>query len=307
MLDLYKLHIFAQVAQCGSFSAAARQLYMTQPAVSQHMQELEAALGVRLFERGSRGVTLTAEGTVLKDYTQRILKMVGEAEHAVLDVANLERGQISIGATPGVSTYLLPTWVLRFQDRYPKLTVATHTGTTTEIAAQLVARQMDLGFIEGELDQAKSQHIESEVLCDVPQLVVVGPKHPLWTQKTITMQDLDGQALITRQPGSQTRIWLDGIFALHGVRPRVVAEFDNPEAIKRSIAAGAALAVLPAYAVSSEIAGDQLRALRLDPPLSRALRAVWNKSISLSPLARAFRAFAEACVHGGALREASRE
>ncbi len=107
MLNLHKLEIFATVVRVGSFSAAAEQLLMTQPAVSQHIQDLEASLGTRLFERGRRGVTLTAAGEKLHDYTRTILQLVSEAENAVTDVEHLTSGEIVVGATPGVSVYLL--------------------------------------------------------------------------------------------------------------------------------------------------------------------------------------------------------
>ncbi len=108
MLDLHKLNIFAAVARTGSFSAAAEQLLLSQPAVSQHVHDLEAGLGTRLFERGRRGVMLTPAGAQLYDYAQAIFRLVAEAESAVTDVANLAAGQLAVGATPGVSVYLLP-------------------------------------------------------------------------------------------------------------------------------------------------------------------------------------------------------
>ena len=114
MLDLHKLDIFATVARTGSFSAAAEQLLLSQPAVSQHVHDLEASLGTRLFARGRRGVTLTPAGVQLHDYTQAIFRLVAEAESAVTDVANLAAGQLAIGATPGVSVYLLPEPIQEF-------------------------------------------------------------------------------------------------------------------------------------------------------------------------------------------------
>ena len=299
MLDLYKLQVFAQVAQAGSFSAAATQLYMTQPAVSQHIQELEGALGVKLFERGRRGVTLTPEGTTLAEYAARIVNLVGEAESAVTNVANLASGEVSIGATPGVGTYLLPQWIQDFRTRYPDLSVVMQTGTTTEIVAQLVSRQIDLGFVEGELEQSAALRLDSQVLCDVPQLLVVGPKHSLWRRKSIKLAELDGEAFITRQPSSQTRLWLDQVLEVNHVHPRIVGEFDNPDAIKRSITLGVAMGVLPLYAVQAEVNSHALHAIQTDAFLSRELRAIWNKTMPLSPVARVFKTFADQCLHGG--------
>lgn len=297
MFDLHKLQIFAQVAQAGSFSGAAERLFMSQPAVSQHMKELEEALGVQLFRRGRRGVTLTAEGRTLLDYTQRIFALAAEAEGAVLNVAKLADGQLNVGATPGISTYLLPEWVHNFQTRYPQLTVTTITATTPEIAAQLINGQLDLGFIEGELNSDDASRLHARVLCEVPQLVLVGPKHPFWSRPHIALKDLDGQTFVMRQPGSQSRRWLDDILNAHRAQPRIAAEFDNPEAIKRLVIGSVAIGVLPAYATRTEVAAGSLRALPTDVPLTRALRAVWSNAVPLSPIAHAFLDFADTCAH----------
>jgi DNA-binding transcriptional LysR family regulator len=108
MLSLYKLEIFAAVVHAGSFSAASDRLFMTQPAVSQHIQTLEASLGTTLFVRGRRGVSLTPAGESLYGYTLQILRLVAEAESAVTDVENLAEGQIQIGATPGLTSTWCP-------------------------------------------------------------------------------------------------------------------------------------------------------------------------------------------------------
>ena len=152
MLTLYKLEIFAQVVQQGSFSSAEERLLITQSAVSQNIQELEASLGAQLFQRGRRGVTLTAPGKKLYDYTRQILTLVAEAENAVTNVEQLASGQVHIGATPGIGVYLLPEWIETFQRRYTKLTVELRTSITPQIIEDLLTQRLDIGFIEGYLD-----------------------------------------------------------------------------------------------------------------------------------------------------------
>lgn len=296
MLDLNKLQIFAQVASAGSFSAAAEQLYLSQPAVSQHIHDLEMALGRPLFQRGRRGVTLTAEGKVLHEYTERILKLVAEAEGAVVDVAGLASGSIAVGATPGVSTYLLPHWTHLFGERFPKISVTLHTAITPDIVQMLLANQIDIGFVEGEIEPKAATQLALEALCDVPQLLVVGPKHAWWQWPSAHWADIDGQPFITRQRGSQSRIWLESVLREHRIAPRVVAEFDNPEAIKRSVMAGASMAMLPEYAVLAEVRRGALHVLPLEDTPMRMLRAAWNKSAPLSPIARTFLGHIDACI-----------
>lgn len=289
MLDLHKLNIFATVARTGSFTAAAEQLLFSQPAVSQHIQELEAGLGTRLFVRGRRGVTLTPAGAQLLTYAEAISRLVAEAENAVTDVANLAAGQLTVGATPGVSVYLLPDPIQEFHRRYPNLSVTVRTGTTPEILADLASGRLDLGLIEGEVEEDADAAIAVQPLQVVDQLVVVGPRHPWWGRTVVQMAELDGQTFVMRQRSSQTRIWLDGLLQAQQIHPRIGAEFDNVESIKRAVMNSTSITILPEYAVHSEVALGQLWRLTLDDqPLQRVLKLVWSSTRHLSPVARAF-------------------
>jgi len=288
MLSLYKLEIFASVVQSGSFSAAASRLYMTQPAVSQHIQDLENHLGTRLFDRGRRGVRLTDAGTQLYDYTLRILRLVAEAEAAVTDVEHLSGGQVNIGATPGVSVYLLPDWLRGFRARYPNLAVTLQTDVTSQIASGVLAHRLDIGFVEGELEEINQNGLGHITLAPISLFVITPADHPLQSETALTLVALDGQAFITRQPRSRTRIWLDRVLSAQNINPRIVAEFDNPEAIKQAVMSGLGISVLPEYAVRREADQGLLRALPLsDSPLQRQLKLIYDEQNPQSPVARA--------------------
>lgn len=288
MLNLYKLDIFAQVVAAGSFSGAADRLLMSQSGVSQHVQDLEHALGVALFVRGPRGVRLTPAGSKLYDYAGRILALAAEAEAELTDVAQLTEGRLLVGATPGVGVYVLAEWVQSFRGRYPNLTILLHTDITPRIVAGLLAQQVDLGFVEGELSDAATAQLHTITLEQVDQLVVVGRKHPFWERADVTLAELDGQTFVMRQRESQTRIWLDAELAAHGVIPRIGAEFDNVESIKRAVMASTSLTILPSYAVREENAVGLMRCLPIaDYRLQRALKLVWDRRRAWSPVARA--------------------
>jgi len=294
MLNLYKLEIFAIVVQSGSFSAAADRLLLTQPAVSQHIQDLEAALGARLFDRGRRGVTLTPAGEKLHDYTRSILRLVAEAEAAVTDVTQLASGELTTVATPGVSVYLLPDWVQAFREEYPNLSVQVQTSTTPQIVAQLQSGKADVGLIEGELEEIDTAGIGALALEEVEQLIVVGPAHPWWNRASIVCADLNGQNFVMRQRTSQTRLWLDSRFRAAGTTIQVVAEFDNVESIKRAVSKNMGVSILPGYAIAAEVESGMLRGLAVtDKPLCRTLKLVWNTNSVFSPVARAFLRFLE--------------
>ncbi len=289
MLDLYKLHIFTIVVREGSFSAGAQRLLMTQSAVSQHIQTLEAELGTALFERRPRGVALTPAGVTLHEYALALLKLAAEAENAVTDLNHLTGGQVAIGASPGVSIYLLPEWIGSFRARYPNLTVSLKTDTTPGITAALLSHHLDLGIVEGEIAADAHSALESVPLQSYEQFVVVGPKHPWWTRGWVPIADLHDQTFITRQARSQSRIWLEQALQQHDIRPRIGAEFDNLESIKRAVMAGTCVTILPAYTIEQEVTLSLLRRLPIkDAPLVRTLRLVRNRDRFLSPVARAF-------------------
>ncbi len=288
-LDLYKLHIFLRAAQSGSFSAAAAQLFISQPAVSQHIRDLEAQLGVTLFRRGKRGVQLTPHGEQLRDYAERLLALASEAQR---NIANLDEingeVQLAVGATPGIGHDLLPTWLLRFHEQHPHVKVSIHSGTTQAIAQLLRHGRVEVGVIEGELGPGVTG-LAAQVLGEVPQHLVVGPKHRFWSRTTpVALHELDGEAFITRQPNSQTRAWMEALFAQHHIRPHIVAEFDNPAAIKRLVEQSAALTLLPEYVIAGELHSGQLRAVPVQPPLTRTLRMAWVETEPLSLQAEAF-------------------
>jgi DNA-binding transcriptional LysR family regulator len=289
MFDLYKLQIFLHVAQEGSFSAAAERLFITQSAVSQHIKELEASLGRTLFERGRRGVRLTPAGETLYRYARDIFALVARAETALTDVEQLTAGKVSLGATPGVASYLAPDWVQAFRRRYPKLTAAIQTGVTAEIVAAVMAQRLDLGLLEGELDSQLDERLGWLELAEIEQRVVVGSRHPWWNAEAVLLDELAGQTFVMRPPNSQSRIWVDQVLRQRGIEPAVGAEFDSPEAIKRAVMAGTCLTILPEYVIQREVEAGMLRALPVrGERLTRTLKVVWDRSGYFSPVARAF-------------------
>ena len=289
MLDLYKLQVFSIVVQEGSFSAAAERLYITQSAVSQHIKELEARLGRQVFRRGWRGVTLTAHGEVLYRYTGEIFALVAKAENALTDINQLASGRVSMGATPGIGIYLVPDWVRHFRERYPQLTVALQTGITSQIVSDVLGQRLDIGFIEGELDDRPTPRLSSLVLEEIEQQVVVGFKHPYWDNDSLRVEDLHQQSMIVRETNSQSRIWLEDTLHQHGIDPVIGAEFDNLESMKRGVAYGMCLAVLPPYVVQTEVEQHLLHMIPIQgKPFTRSLKLVWDANVYFSPLTRAF-------------------
>jgi DNA-binding transcriptional LysR family regulator len=171
----------------------------------------------------------------------------------------------------------------------PHISVSLHTDITAHILAGLHGGRLDVGFIEGELDDVERDRLEVILWREVPQMVMVGRKHAWWGQPQISLVELDQQAMVMRQPASQTRKWLDEALAGAGVRPLVTAEFDNVESIKRAVILGNCITILPPYAVEQELTLGQLQAIPLaNDPLTRQLKLLWPKQGVLSAVAKAF-------------------
>lgn len=292
MIDLYKLKIFWVVVGAGSFSNAAEQLYITQSAVSQHIKDLEASLGETLFERGWRGVTLTAYGETLARYARDIFALVAQAERELINVTRLSSGKVSIGVTPVIGIYRAPEWVQRFRARYPQLTVTMQTGSPTQIGHDVLTGRLDFGLIEGDIDESHTAKLKSLTLEHIEHQAVIGVKHALWNQSRepdLALDTLREYSLILPEPHSPSRLWLEQTLRQHGIDPKVGAEFDNLESMKRVVMGGMCLAILPPYVVQDELAHDRLRAVKIEgDPFVQALRLIYTDSQSFSPLTRAF-------------------
>ncbi len=168
--------------------------------------------------------------------------------------------------------------------------MALQTGITSQIVPDVLAGRLDMGLIEGELDAyAGEPRLASSDLAEVEQWVVVGREHPWAERPSVRLEELHRRPMIMRQPGSQTRAWLDAALRPRGVSPVVATEFDNLESIKRSAAQGTCLTVLPEYVIRAEAAAGTLRAIPVEGrPLWRTLKLVWAADGFFSPVARAF-------------------
>ncbi|NKQ37550.1 MAG: LysR family transcriptional regulator [Chloroflexi bacterium] len=287
MLDIYKLEIFALVAQTGSFTKAAEALYMSQSAVSQHIKTLEDGLGTRLFARSRGGARLTLAGETLFEYAQQILRLAAMAENAVTNVENLTKGQLRLGATPVAGGYLLPDWIRTFRRQYPNLRVSLQTDATLPTIESLLSRRLDIAFIEGELTE--TAHLSTLALQEIDLFLIVGKHHPWRDREMVSVRELDGQPLAARLPHSHTRQWLERFFSRHGVAPDVMMEFDDPETIKRLVIRGQCATFLPLCMVAEELAQGELAALRVpEMRQKQVLKLVWNNLWPFTPISRAF-------------------
>lgn len=259
---LNQLRCFCQVAHQGQYTRAAEALYVSQPAVSKSIKDLERQLGLPLFERAGREVRLTAPGRLLLERAERILAESAAAERMLRAVREGEQGTLLIGASSTPGTYLLPRILGAFRHANPKADLSVEIAATGEVLRRLAAGLLDLALV-GETDF--SPDLEAEVL-ETEELVLIMPAgHPLTTKRAIRGSDLAEQPLILREPGSSTRQVLLRALTEAGVAPRVSMELGSTEAVKNMVAAGLGVSMVSEHAIRLEEAAGTLICRKTTP------------------------------------------
>lgn len=291
-MNLHHLKVFLAVAEAGGISAGAERLHISQPAVTREIRDLEASLALRLFDRLPRGVQLTEGGSRLLDYAQRIFALERAAERDLHDFAQLEQGELHLGASATLGAYLLPALISRFRALHPQIFVGLEVSNTEAVTRRLDEGRISLGFVEGPFARADYAH---RLLARDALLPVVAPQHPLAAARTLQAEQLQDYPLYMREPGSGARLSVEQAYRAHGLEPRAGMAIGSTEALKRLLADGQGIAWLSQRVVERELASGELHRLAVeDLQIERELHVLWRPGASLSPAPAAFLALSEA-------------
>ena len=304
-----RLQVFHAVARQLSFTKAAEQLFMTQPAVTFQIKQLEEHLNTRLFERRHGRIALTPAGELVLGYAEKILKLSEELETRVGELTGDISGPLLLGASTTIAEFFLPQILGEFKARAPGVVPRLFVANSEAVQARIVERTLDLGFIEGD---SHLPSLVTDVCCDDELQVVCTPGHPLAKLKSATPKSLTEHAYISREPGSGTREVIDHYLQNAGVAPdsmQVVMELGSPEAVKGLVATGLGFAIMSRATVVKETQLGQLVQIPLAPRLHRQLSVVYPKERFHSRLVSEFVAFAKerltALQAGNAVRPAA--
>lgn len=241
------LQIFLTVCDTGNMTRAARQLYMTQPAVSQVISDLEKEYTVRLFERMNHRLYLTAGGLELRSYASHMLNLADQAKKHLAELG--AAGAIKVGASQTVGAYLLPAILHAYRNQMPAVEVYSLVDNTQVIEDQILDDQIDLGIVEGTI---RSKYIKTEVLCTDDLTIICGPDHPYSRKETLEITDLAEQEFFIREQGSGTRELLIKILTDAGVAWKIAGVYNNTEAIKNAVSQSLMLAAVPRISIEDE-------------------------------------------------------
>jgi len=293
-MNLHLLRIFAAVAEHRSFSRAATALFISQPAVSKGVRELEHQLDLVLIERGTagaraRGVRLTDSGQALFEHARGIFALERAAAEEVRARIGLKRGRLVVGASTTVAGYWLPRYAAQFARQVPAAELQIRVGNTQIIGRALIDCEIDLALVEG---QVNDERIAASHWRDDELQIIAHPDARLARRRSATLEELNGEAWLLREPGSGTREVTDQLMHAQRIEPQRTIEFGSNEGIARAVAAGLGLAMLPARVVRELVRMGEVRKLTLAnagaTSLLRPLYLLQLKERPPSPLVREF-------------------
>ena len=289
---LDQLRILKAIAAEGSFKRAADSLYVSQPAVSLQVQNLERQLDVPLFDRGGRRAQLTEAGHLLLEYGDRILSLCQETCRAIEDLQNLQGGSLIVGASQTTGTYLLPRMIGQFRQRYPDVAVQLHVHSTRRTAWSVANGQIDLAIIGGEIPPELQDSLEVVPYAEDELALIMPVFHSLASNEYIDRNDLYKLKFITLDSQSTIRKVIDQVLTRGGIetrRLRIEMELNSIEAIKNAVQSGLGVSFLSTSAIEKELQMGVLHRSRIEAvEVKRTLSVIFNPNRYRSKAAEAF-------------------
>jgi LysR family transcriptional regulator, low CO2-responsive transcriptional regulator len=287
-ITLRQLRCFATAARTASFARTAEELHLSPPAVSMQIKELEDQVGLPLFDRGARSVSLTVTGEYLLVHVKKVLATLKDAEDQIARFRGLTAGRLAVGMV-STAKYYLPQLLARFHAEHPGVDIRLLVGNREQLVAWITDNECDLAVM-GRPPQELATRAES--FAAHPHVVVAPPGHPLLDLRDNSPQALANYPFIVREHGSGTRAAMENFFVSQQITPSYAMEMASNETIKQAVMAGMGISFLSLHTVGLELATGRLALPAIEGlPLVRRWYVVHKQSKSLSPIAEALRYF----------------
>ncbi|MEQ8799258.1 MAG: LysR family transcriptional regulator [Salinisphaeraceae bacterium] len=288
-LTLRQLQVFAAVAEHASFSKAAAELHLTQPAVSIQVKHLEESIGLPLFERIGKKLFLTEAGSELRYYSQSIAQQLDDAREVFAQLKDASRGQLRVAVATTANSFASHL-LAAFSRLYPNAVLSLDVTNRTSLIRQLRNNETDMvimGKPPAELE------LVGEPFMDNPLVVIAAPDHPLATgDRRLRLNAITDERFVVRETGSGTRAAMQRFLTEHGLDITIGMEMTSNEALKQAVAAGLGLGVTSRHTLQPELQAGQLVELDVAHfPIVRQWFVVHRQGKRLSPIAKAFRQF----------------
>jgi DNA-binding transcriptional LysR family regulator len=280
---LQQLRILKAVASEKSFTKAAEILYVSQPSLSKQIKVLENRLGIILLNRENNKISLTEAGKIFLQYSERILALCEESCRALNDVKNGDRGNLTVGASQTIGTYLLPRVLALFAQNYPQININVQVDSTRVITKKVVNREIDIAVVGGDIPNELKKNLEIENFVEDELILIVPKSHPfaLKKQKKINKDDLYHLKFITLNPNSTIRKFIDNILIQNGIETKqfhVIMQLNSIEGIKTAVSLGLGAAFVSSSAIEKEIKLETVEIITIENiKITRTLSIITNK------------------------------
>lgn len=290
---LDQLKILQTIAQAGSFKKAAEKLYISQPAVSLQVQNLEKKLNVALFYRDKRQATLTESGHLLIKYSNQILSLCEETCHALTELQAVQSGTLIIGASQTIGTYLMPRLIGIFRHKYPQINVELHVHSTRTIAWKITNGDIDLAIVGGEIPAEVKEKLTITSYAEDELALILPPSHPFTALKHIQKEDLYRLRFIALDTRSTIRNVIENTLIQNGIDSqylKIEMELNSIEAIKNAVQSGLGAAFVSVSAISKELELKSLHWAHIeDVTITRTLSILSNPKRYYTSAAQVFK------------------
>ncbi|MFG3258712.1 LysR substrate-binding domain-containing protein [Streptomyces sp. NPDC048172] len=285
MVSLIQLEVLVKVVECRGFSGAAKALFMSQPAVSQHIRNLESSYGVPLVHRTTQGARPTPAGDLVVEHAREVFALLDSLDRAVAAYRGLGGGQLVLAGTTTLGTYLLPRLVADFSVRAPKVTCQIRVGNEDAVEAWLVRGEAALGLC---VDTPRDERLQAEEMFQENMVLVASSGSPL-VGRELTAADLEGQRFLMREVGSATRRIQERSLRAWGLEAAEQWDLWGPDTLKEAVYEGLGVTLLSEHAARREIRSGILSTLSVTPaPPTRAVSLVRRADRVLTPPEEAF-------------------
>ena len=287
-ITIRQLAVLEAVARNLSFTKAAEELHLTQPAVSMQIKQIEESIGLPLFEQVGKKVFLTEAGHEMYSYSRSIQQQLAEAEAIIEDLKGVKRGTLTI-AVAGTANYFAPKILAAFKENYHNVTFSLDVTNRKGLLAHLDNNDTDL-VIMGR--PPANMEVEAESFMENPLVAIAPPNHPLVGHQEVPIVTLLKETFIIREQGSGTRNAIERFFSDHGFEVTTSLSMSSNEAIKQAVQAGLGLGILSMHTLEMELELKRLAILDVESfPILRQWYIVHRKGKRLSPVAQAFKDF----------------
>ncbi len=287
-LTLRQLQVFESAAIHLNFSHTAKQLYLSQPAVSMQIKQLEQNIGLPLFEQMGKKLFLTEAGRELFHYSRNITQQLAEMESVFDEMKGLGQGKLTLSVV-NTANYFTPQLLARFCQQHPHINVILQVANRDAVLKQLADNSTDLAILGQPPD---GLDITAESCLDNPLVVIAAPGHPLAKLKRVKFARLAEETFLSREQGSGTRSAMERVFEQHHIQPHISMEMETNEAIKQAVQAGMGLGILSLHSIELELETGRLAMLNVENfPLPRLWFVAHRSNKRLTSAALAFKNF----------------